>query len=119
MYKQYRSMMTTPDTKEINIFKAHVIPPEDEDDSVSLQPEALVQKTINEDRDEAPQAEMPQMPQPQYFEVPESPVNAIPDDKEAKSMEPQDELLQWHYRLGHLPFTRRKDMMNQGTLPRR
>ena len=26
-YKQYRSKMTTPETKEVNIFETHVIPP--------------------------------------------------------------------------------------------
>ena len=53
--------------------------------------------------------------------LPESLINAIPDDKEPKSLEPQDKLLCWHYRLGHLliPFTRMKELMNQGTLPRR
>ena len=105
--------------KEINIFETHVIPPENEDDNVSLQPEDLVQKPVEEDKNEAPQAEMPQTHQTQKFGVPEAPVNVIPDDKEPKSMEPQDELLQWHYRLGHLPFARMKEMMNQGTLPRR
>ena len=111
--------MTTPETKEINIFETHVIPPEDEDDNVSLQPDDLAQKPVEADKDEAPQAEMPQTPQTQDFEVPESPVHVIPDDKEPKSMEPQDELLRWHYRLGHLPFMRMKEMMNQGTLPSR
>ena len=114
-----QSKMTTPETKEVNIFETHVIPPEDEDDNASLQPEGLVHKPVEEDKAEAPQAEMPQTPQTQEFEVPESLVNVIPDDKEPKSLEPQDELLQWHYRLGHLPFTRMKELMNQGTLPRR
>ena len=118
-YKQYMSKMTTPETKEVNIFETHVIPPEDEEDNVSLQPEDLVQKPVEEDKSEAPQAEMPQTPQTQEFEVPESLVNVIPDDKEPRSLEPQDELLWWHYRLGHLPYTRMKEMMNQGTLPRR
>ena len=119
MYKQYRSKMTTPETKEVNIFETHVIPPEDEDDNVSLQPEDPVQNPVEEDKNEAPQAEMPQTHQTQEFNVSESPVNVIPDDKEPKSMEPQDELLWLHYRLGQLPFTRMKEMMNQGTLPRR
>ena len=61
---------------------------------------------------------MPQIPQTQEFEVLECLVNVIPDDKEPKSLEPQHELLWWHYRLGHLPFTRMKEMMNQGILPR-
>ena len=111
--------MTTPETKEINIFETHVIPVEDEYDSVSLQPEDPVQNPVEEDKNEDPQVEIPQTPQTQDFEVPESPVNIIPDDKEPKSMEPQDELLWWHYRLEHLPFTIMKEMMNQGTLPRR
>ena len=92
-YKQYRSKMTTPETKEVNIFETHVIPPEDEDDNVSLQPEDPVQNPVEEDKAEAPQAEMPQPPQTQEFEVPESLVNVIPDDKVPKSLEPQDELL--------------------------
>ena len=111
--------MTTPETKEVNIFETHVIPPEDEDDNVSLQPEDLVQKPVEEDKSEAPQADMPQTPQTQEFEVPESLIYVIPDDRGCKSLEPQDELLQWHYRLGHLLFTRMKELMNQGTLPRR
>ena len=74
--------MNTPETKEIYIFKTHVIPPEDEDDNVSLQPEDLVQKPVEEDKDEAPQAERPQTPQTQDFEVPESTVHVIPDAKE-------------------------------------
>ena len=40
-----------------------------------------------------PQAEMPQTTQTQDFELPESLLNVIPDDKEPKSLEPQDELL--------------------------
>ena len=99
--------------------QTHVIPPEDDDDNVSLQPEDQVQQPFKEDKNEASQAEMPQTPQTQEIEVPESSLNVIPGDKVPKSMEPQDEPLRWHYRLGHLPFTRMKEMMNQGTLPRR
>ena len=99
--------MTTPETKAINIMETHVIPTEDEDDNVSLQPEDPVQNPVEEDKTKAPQPDMPQMPQTQDFEVPESPVYVIPDDKEPKSMEPQNELLCWHYRLGHLPLGER------------
>ena len=48
-YKQCRSKMTTPETKEVIIFETHVIPPEDEDDNVSLQPEDPVQNPVEED----------------------------------------------------------------------
>ena len=98
--------MTSPETKEIYIFETHVIPPVDEDDNVSLQPKDLIRNPAEEDKNEAPQAEMTQMAQTQDSEVPESPVNVIPESME-------------HYRLGHLPFTRMKEMMNQGTLLRR
>ena len=34
-------------------------------------------------------------------------------------MDPQDELLRWHYYLGHLPFDRIKQLANKGQLPKR
>ena len=88
--------MTTCETKEVNNFQTHVIPPEDEVDNVSLQPEDPVHNPVEEDKTKAPQAEMLQTPQTQEFEVPESLDNVIPDDKEPKSLELQDELLRWH-----------------------
>ena len=30
--------------------------------------------------------------------------HVIPEDQEPTSLDPHDELLRWHYRLGHLPF---------------
>ena len=52
--------MTTPETKEFDIFETHVIPPEDEDDNISLHPEDPVQNLVEEDKTEVSQAEMPQ-----------------------------------------------------------
>ena len=40
--------------------------------------------------------------------------HVIPEDPEPKSLEPQDELLRWHYRLGHFPFDRIKQLANNG-----
>ena len=45
--------------------------------------------------------------------------HVIPEDPEPKSMDPQDELLRRHYRLGHLPFDRIKQLSNKGQLPKR
>ena len=42
----------------------------------------------------------------------------IPEDQEPKSLDPQDELLQWHYRLGHLPFDCIKQLATKGQLPK-
>ena len=46
--------MTTPEAKEVKIFETHVIPPEDEDDNISLQPNDLVQNHVEEDKAEGP-----------------------------------------------------------------
>ena len=43
----------------------------------------------------------------------------IPDDPEPTSLNPHDELLRWHYRLGHLPFERVKQLARTGQLPKR
>ena len=45
--------------------------------------------------------------------------HVIPEDPEPKSMDPQDELLRWHFRLGHLPFDRIKQLANKGQLLKR
>ena len=43
--------------------------------------------------------------------------HVIPEDPEPKTMDPQDELLRWYYRLGHLPLDRIKQLANKGQLP--
>ena len=45
--------------------------------------------------------------------------HVIPDDKEPTALDPHDELLRWHYRLGHLPFDRIKQLASAGQLPKR
>ena len=42
----------------------------------------------------------------------------IPEDQDPKSLNPQDELLRWHYRLGHLPFDCIKQLATKGQLPK-
>jgi hypothetical protein len=44
----------------------------------------------------------------------------IDDDKQfGRDLTPTQELLMWHYRLGHLPFKRLQQMARQGILPAR
>ena len=43
----------------------------------------------------------------------------IPDDPEPTSLNPHDELLRWHFRLGHLSFDRVKQLARMGQLPKR
>jgi hypothetical protein len=42
----------------------------------------------------------------------------IPEEEEPMQLTPHDELLRWHYRLGHLPFRRLIKMCLQGILPK-
>ena len=57
--------------------------------------------------------------QPQTTVVDLGPItHVIPEDPEPKSLDPQDELLRWHYRLGYLPFDRIKQLANKGQLPK-
>ena len=44
--------------------------------------------------------------------------HVIPDDHEPTSLDPHDELLRWHYRLGHLPFNRIRQLALKGLLPK-
>ena len=45
--------------------------------------------------------------------------HVIPDDQEPTSLDPHDELLQWHYHLGHLSFECIKQLAWLGQLPKR
>ena len=58
--------------------------------------------------------------QPQTTVVDLGPITyVIPEDPEPKSLDPQDELLRWHYCLGHMPFDRIKQLANKGHLSKR
>ena len=45
--------------------------------------------------------------------------HVIPEDQEPILLNPHDELLRWHYRLGHLPFDRIRQLALMGQLPKR
>ena len=45
--------------------------------------------------------------------------HVILDDQEPTSLDPHDELLQWHYRLGHLSFECIQQLAQLGQLPKR
>ena len=44
--------------------------------------------------------------------------HVIPDDWEPTLLDPHDELLWWHYRLGHLPFDHIRQLASKGQLPK-
>ena len=109
----------TQETKETNIFTTHVIP---DDDDESFQPGDPVAPP---DQDKEPVASPEQSPEgpvrgPMTTIVELGPIpQMIPDDPEPTSLNPHDELLQWHYRLGHLRFDRVKPLAQTGQLPMR
>ena len=97
-----------PETMQPNIFTTHVIPDEEDE---SFQPK---------DPMEPPYAGTEEMVdasgklddtmtqgQPQTTMVDLGPIShVIPKHQEPTSLDPHDELLHWHYRLGHLSFQR-------------
>ena len=119
-FRAFCATFQRPETKQENIFTTHIIP---DDDDKSFQPKDPVEPPHTED-DSNEESPLPiqdeAITQPQTTVVDLGPItHVIPDDPEPKSMDPQDELLRWHYRLGHLPFDRIKQLANNGQLPKR
>ena len=121
--RSFRAFCVTlerPETKQESIFTTHIIP-DDEDESFQPQDPVESPHSADDNQDVVPlpvQDEAFTPPQTTVVDV--GPItHVIPDDPEPKSMEPQDELLRWHYRLGHLPFDRVKQLADKGQLPKR
>ena len=109
-----------PETRQANIFTTHIIPDDDDDDSFRpkdpVEPpqplETSTEEILKNNNDAA--VTMPQATVIGLGPVP----HVIPEDQEPKSLDPQDELLQWHYRLGHLPFDCIKQLATKGQPPK-
>ena len=117
-FRSFCATVTTPETKQTNIFTTHIIP--DEEDDESFQPKDPVKTDTQEETEQAkPQDEvMTEVPKASLVDM--GPVtHVIPDDQEPTSLDPHDELLRWHYRLGHLSFDRIKQLASTGQLPKR
>ena len=100
------------ETNQTNIFTTHVIP-NDEDDK-SFQPNDPVAPPAEEEEESvAPPEQSPEPPElgPMTTLVDLGPIcQVIPEDPEPGSLDPHDELLRWHYCLGHLPFDQVKQL---------
>ena len=120
-YRTFFASIDTEETKESNIFTTHVIP--DEEDDESFQPSDPVAPPAPEE--EEPVASPEQSPKapvqgPMTTVVDLGPLpHVIPEDPEPTSLDSHDELLRWHYRLGHLPFDRVKQLARTGQLPKK
>ena len=122
--RSFRAFCVTLDrheTKQTNIYTTHIIP-NDEDDE-SFQPKDPVEppQATEENTDELlKHKDDPAITRPQATVIDLGPItHVIPEDLEPKTLDPQDELLRWHYRLGHLPFDRVKQLASKGQLPKR
>ena len=112
--------VTIPETMQPNIFTAHII--SDEEDNDSFQPKDLVEPlSPEEDNQEKvpPKADNFMAVELQTTLVDLGPItHMIPEGQEPTSLDPHDELLKLHYRLGHLPFGHIKQLAWMGQLPK-
>ena len=118
-------------------FDTHIIP--DDDDEESLQPPDPIQQQMPEIQPQFPLQQMgpltttldpitkdpiektlQTMTQLDFapLQQTEKP-NLIEEEEEPSKLNPSDELLRWHYKLGHAPFTRLQQMAKRGDLPKR
>ena len=117
-FRAFCATLDKPETRQTNIFTMHIIPDDDDDDS--FQPKDPVDhpqptETCTEDLLKNNNDAAVTMPQATIIDL--GPVtHVIPQDEEPKTLDPQDELLRWHYRLGHLPFDRIKQLVTKGQL---
>ena len=112
-------------------FDTHIIP--DDDDKVSLQPPDPIQPNIQETQPQFPLQQigppsttqeqgsktLPMTTQVNFTPLQQQKPNLIEQKEEPTKLTPSDELLRWHYKLGHTPFKMLQRMATQGDLPRR
>ena len=107
--RSFHAFCATVNVQEImhpNIFTTHVIPDKDDDESFQWKDQVKppAQEEIDQEKSE-PKTDNIMTAEPQTTLVDLGPItHVIPDDQEPTSMHHHDELLHWHYRLGHLSF---------------
>ena len=120
-YRAFCASLTEEETKETNIFTTHVIP--DDEDDESFQPKDPVAPPPNEEDEPVASPEQSHENSglgPSTTLVDLGPIShVIPEDAEPTSLNPHDELLRWHYRMGHLPFDQIKQLAQTGQLQKR
>ena len=120
-YRAFCASIDTEETNQTNIFTTHVIP-EDEEDK-SFQPRDLVDPPAPDEEDPVTSPEQrheasDQGPKTTLVDL--GPIShVILEDPEPTSLDPHNELLRWHYCLGHLPFDQVKQLAQMGQLPKR
>jgi hypothetical protein len=108
-------------------FDAHLIPADDDEDPEATQ---LADDSSFAQDPVAPPPKNPAADVPHALQDGVSPTtiitfdhaptsHVIEPDVEPFTASPHDELLRWHYRLGHLPFSRLQSMAANGHIPAR
>ena len=129
-FRAFCANIKVPETVQPNIFRTHVIPDDDDESFQPKDPIALPNSDTEEMADAPGEIDEPMTPgSPQTTETQGQPkttmvdlgplTHVIPEDQEPTSLDPHDELLRWHYRLGHLPFDRIQQLARMGQLPKR
>ena len=114
-FHAFCATINSPETKEMNSFTTHVIP--DEEDDESFQTKDPVEPATQDETDKTKPVNEVMTAAPKTSLVDTGPVaHVIPDDKDPSALDPHDELLHWHYRLGHLPFDYIKQLASAGQL---
>ena len=120
-FRAFCTTVTVPETRQTNIFMTHIIP--DEEDDESFQPKDPIEPNAQEEGDQEkalPQSNEVMTTEPKTTLIDLGPVtHVIPEDQEVTSLDPHDELLRRHYRLGHLPFDCIRQHALKGQLPKR
>ena len=119
-FRAFCATIKVPETVQPNIFTTHIIPDEDDE---SFQPKDQIEQPTSDTEEivDAPGKgdEIMTQGQPKTTMVDLGPTtHVIPEDQEPTSLDPHDELLRWHYRLGHLSFERIRQLARSGQLPK-
>ena len=111
-FRAFCAPLNVEETKETNIFTTHVIPDEEDDESFQPRdPVAPPEAEADEPAASPEQSHETPSPGPSSTLADIGPIShVIPEDEEPTSLNLHDELLRWHYRMGHLPFDRIKHL---------
>ena len=107
----------------IQAFVSHVIPEnESSDDDASMQPKDLVH-VLDVDKGESPMDTRTTIQEDEgattTFGIQDlAELHVIPKDEQPTTLLAQDELIQWHHCLGHLPYDHIRSMSHKGILPK-
>ena len=125
-FRAFCATIKDQETLQPNIFTTHVIPDDDGESEANasfqpqdpIEPSDSVAGVIADASGKDDEIMAPGQPQTTMVDI--GPItHVIPEDQEPTSLDPHDELLRWHYRLGHLSFGHIRQLALSGQLPKR